>query len=439
MPDRTLLYLTDDTGAHLRLWRQQGDAVPKAAAMGGWDDPAVHKGLKETAECGDTLWVVMPAAWGSLLQVPIPSRRREQAQQALYFAIEDLVVDDVDSLHITLGNEPLRVEKGLRWPVLVMNAAQRTVLLARLDEYGLRPQGVLHPLDLWPVPEPGQWNVYLDDDRETLAVVTGPHAGFVLPLGDRGQNPAGALSVVLSQMQDSESRPQTVVVHGWDNGDEGAMKTQEHPTPEQDAAAAFESRPAAEWPAVWLSAIARRQPLSAIEPAGAGRRRRQRRQWAWVAALLVLLGLGLTAERAISGWQAAAQSQKLRAQISRDFHTALPDVKRLVNARVQLEQAIAAVSGGGRNDGFLLAMSALAQGMSGAQAQDKALSLTHVSFRDGRLVADLSGKEYDALQKLYGQLRQQAGLRVKRLASGVEGGKAHMRLEIATNGAGGQG
>jgi len=436
MPDRTLLYLTDDAGTHLQLWRQQGDTAPQRLAMGGWDESAVTTALNAVAERGESLWVVMPAVWGSLLQVPIPSRRREQALQALPFAIEDLVVDDVEDLHLTLGGEPVRIDDGLLWPVLVVNAARRRMLLEQLEKHGIRPQGLLHPLDLWPLPETNQWHAFLTEESGSLSVVTGAHAGFVLPLPEGTRHPTEVLTAVLPQMQESMARPEVIIGHGW--GDDVGAKV-EDATAFSAAELRIESRPAVDWPASWFAAITRNRPLSAIEPAGAGRRRVQRRQWAWVAVLLAMIGMTMTAERAISGWQAAAQSRQLQAQISRDFHAALPNVKRLVNARVQLKQALAAVSGGGRHDGFLMAMTALSQGLKQARSKDHSLRLRQVSFRQGRLVADLQGGQYEAMQQLYGQLQQQGGLSVKRLDSGVEAGKAHMRLEIAADNTGEQG
>jgi len=423
MSDRTLLYLTDDAGTHLQLWQRSGHDQPRLLGEGGWDQPEVQSALASVAQRGDALWIVMPASWGSLLSVPIPSRRREQALQALPFAVEDLVTDAVEDLHLTLGATPTRTETGYLWPVLVVDRARREALLARLEEIGLRPQGMVHPLDLWPQPGARQWQVYALGDGMPLHVVTGAHAGFVLPTAG---DPWHALAGILPDSDTGDAlRPERLMVAGLSDPsvDLGDVSVEQGPPPD--------------WPTLWHDSVERAQPLSAVEPIDAGQRRRQRRLWLWVAVLLVLLGATLTVQQGVEGWQAAKHSKQMKAQIRKDFHAALPDVRRLVNARVQIEQALVAQGNSAGRAVFLSAMQALAQALHDGQARDASIRLAHVRFAQGRLVADLTGKQYDVLQGMLASLQKQSGWTVERIDSGVEGEQAHMRLGMTPDTTGG--
>ncbi len=423
MSDRTLLYLTDDAGTHLQLWQRSGHDQPRLLGEGAWDQPEMQSALAAAGQRGDALWIVMPASWGSLLSVPIPSRRREQALQALPFAVEDLVTDAVEDLHLTLGATPARTETGYLWPVLVVDRGRRESLLARLEEIGLRPQGMVHPLDLWPQPAARQWQVYALGDGMPLHVVTGAHAGFVLPTAG---DPWHALAEILPDSDTGDAlRPERLMVAGLSD-----------PSVDLDDVS-VEQGPRPDWPALWHDSVERAQPLSGVEPIDAGQRRRQRRLWLWVAVLLVLLGVTLTVQQGVEGWQAARHSKELQAQIRKDFHAALPDVRRLVNARVQIEQALAAQGDSAGRAVFLSAMQALAQALRDGQAKDATIRLAHVRFAQGRLVADLTGKQYDVLQAMLSDLQKQSGWTVERIDSGVEGEQAHMRLGMTRNTAGG--
>lgn len=422
MSDRTLLYLTDDAGTHLQLWQRSGHDQPRLLGEGTWDQADVLSALSAVARRGDALWIVMPASWGSLLSVPIPSRRREQALQALPFAIEDLVTDAVEDLHLTLGATPTRTETGYLWPVLVVDRARRESLLAQLDEIGLRPQGMVHPLDLWPQPDARQWQVYALGDGMPLQVVTGRHTGFVLPASN---DPWSQLANVLPGSDADTQGPERLMVAGLPNPslNMGELSVEQTPRPD--------------WPVLWHDGIERAQPLSAVEPVDAGQRRRQRWLWLWVAVLLVLLGVTLTVQQGIEGWQAAKHSKELQVQIRKDFHAALPDVHRLVNARVQIEQALAAQGDSADRTVFLSAMQALSKSLHDGQAKDASIRLAHVRFAQGRLVADLTGKQYDVLKDMLASLQKQSGWSVERIDSGVEGAQAHMRLGMSPNAMGG--
>lgn len=91
--------------------------------------------------------------------MPIPGTRREKALQALPFALEDLVADDLSQLYPVLAERPL--SPG-RWPVLLVDADVRTRVLDALGHLNLIPQQLVAMADTLPQPEMGEFSVWVD-------------------------------------------------------------------------------------------------------------------------------------------------------------------------------------------------------------------------------------------------------------------------------------
>ena len=85
-----------------------------------------------------------------LLTEPWPGRRRPSVQ-ALAFAVEDQLADDIDELHIAVG--PLDAQR--RYPLLVIERQRFKNVLAQLQALGLNIVSVYVDADLLPREQPG--------------------------------------------------------------------------------------------------------------------------------------------------------------------------------------------------------------------------------------------------------------------------------------------
>lgn len=372
-------------------------------------------------------WIVMPDCRGSLLWLDIPSRDREQAERALPFALEEYLLDEPGELHATLGPRPEKTPAGWQWPVLLVERAWREELLERLDHDGIRPAGLVHPLDLEPWPEaPEEWNVIPAGpeprDAGPLRLVQGPHAGFLLP-GD-GHSLVDRLADVIGRLPDRE-RPARLVCHGLDP--EQARRLGERLTEaESEHAIAVANRPLPERPGCWFRAIETGRPISAVETAGGLPRRDRRRAWTGAGALALALAAALLGLRLAEGWQAAGQADMLEARIEADFRAALPDT-RMVNPRIQIQQAVERLEGSGdAASAFLPLVTAM-----GRSLNDSGAVLSSLDYRDGRLLADWRGDDYERLQAAAGRLRDDPRVSIRNLDASVEQGRAEMHIELA--------
>lgn len=442
MPERTLLYLGEPGEPPIQVWRQTDGEIECLLAGEQLEaDSAAAAALRAQPP-----WVVMPAAQSSLLWLTLPTRRRDQAERALPYALEEWTLDNPAQLHATLGARPERDETSWRWPVLLVDAEWRRSLLDWLDQLGISALALIHPIDLEPVVQPGEWWASLPvGPNGPIWVAHGRHAGLRLPPGTASAEQR--LADTLNLLPAAE-RPDTLYCVGWGEAAGprlAALLSQDHQLDDQvddhlddqnsdplrDISIRIE--PAVAQPASWFETIATGRPLlSAIETKAVGRRGRQSSQWKLVGALAILLLVSSTGLHLMEGWQAARQADLLEQRIEIDFQQALPG-SRLVNPQVQIEQALAELSPASALAGptFLELVAAIAEAMQESPDQPAPIRLVRLDYNGKRLDARWESDDYDRLQQALQRLR---GLPVQQVVSvdaAVEGDQAHMELSLA--------
>ena len=355
-------------------------------------DGAVQRGtlgeLAAQASGGARLVLVAPGERVTLHQVPLPGRKRAAWIQAVPYALEDLVVEDVESLHFALGDQP---ENG----GLLVAVIQQAVLREWLEtcaQAGVIPAAVVpEPLLLpW---EQGEWSVLLEAERVVARV--GRWQGFATE--------RGMLELLLnhSLVEAGDARPQRLRVWGDPSPDLAAT----------DLALQIEDsrvEPLAVFAAAYHPATA----LNLLQ--GPFSRRAHWGRWLrpWRAAavlggvLLLAQGILQIHERAwLRGEEAA-----LRTEMERLYQEAVPGATRIVNPRVQLETRLRELQSGGGSAGTFLEL--LHQG--GRPLTDfPEVTLRALGYRDGQLSLDLQGGSPAVLDQLQQRLSQQSGLRVE--------------------------
>lgn len=418
MSDPILLFVTDLAATQLLWCPPAALTAPPQPQQGDW--AALGDWLAERPERRNLpVCVLLPDAGCSRLQVPIPGTSREKALQALPFALEDLALDEPDQLVVVLGERP---QTPGRWPVLLVNAAVRSQVLAGLSQVGLTPQQMIAAADALPVPPPGEFGVWVEPVSAGLCLITGAHEGMVLP-ACAGVNPTEQLAQLLPRL---EQPPQRVVFHQKDalpqNWPEGiAFDAEPEPT-------------LADWCRLWRSGLNSNQPLSAIEsPRAAGQQKSQRRWRQAAGVLLAVLVLSLI-NQSVATWQKNQRILQLNQQIDRDFHAALPEVTRVVNIQVQLQQALDARNSDAELDGFLPVLAYFGAAYRAALPEDPKLSIQSLQWQEQKLTLTLVAEKYTVLQKLFEQLKTPpaaaADFIVRQMDAGVDAGVAHMRIGL---------
>jgi len=320
--------------------------------------------------------LLLPGDWVTHAQATIAAKNPRLIAQALPFALEEQLAEDIEQLRIAHGP---RASDG-RLEARIIRRATLDALLADLAEAGIQPDGVFSELDALPHPAQG-WT--------TLAL-----PGLVLARAADGQ--ALALEAnLLAPLLDDASTVELAAPEG---------------------------------PWIWLHRHL--DERTAIDLMGDRRRAsaldERLRPWrvpAALAASALLLHTGLMAFETLRLNQ---QRATMQAEIERLAREAAPDVRRWVNPLIQLRQ----LAGGGaarpEQAGMLALLSAAAPALGGQEAVKPGMFRYH----NRALEMHLSANDSAAFERLLDSLRKQPGLQAELADQRVEGGQATARLRL---------
>lgn len=304
---------------------------------------------------GKRIAVVVPGADVLSVEVDLPPRASgPRLLQAVPFAIEEQVADDVETLHFALGS---RSDSG-RTQVSVVTRVLMDLWMQRLAAAGLAPQGLFADSALLPAAASGAVALLEHDeiclrvgDQPVLRLPCSPFADVVemaLPLDADGQLPAltvfatpAAWEAVASEIEACRDRFAAFRVQLLPNGALPLLALRAV-APERDAAA----------PTNLL------QGVHAPRPSGMGDFRPWRLAAGLAAAWLLLFG-------ASQAWQfrkLRAAETALDGAIAAVVNATFPGQPVPPDARARFEQQLLlARSGSARNGAMLPVLAALAQ------------------------------------------------------------------------------
>lgn len=197
------LYLTAHSDTRVYLWHGEKTAHETS--------------LNEAVEAlgAHDVQLILPMEMCSwLLTEPWPGRRRPSVQ-ALAFAVEDQLADDLDELHIAVG--PMDAQR--RYPLLVIERQRFKNVLAQLQALGLNIVSVYVDADLLPRGQPsiawwdGRWlaggalDLRLALTSQALdALKDGPLGTAVEHTFDPASAPLGAINLLQGECRRTSQR-----------------------------------------------------------------------------------------------------------------------------------------------------------------------------------------------------------------------------------------
>lgn len=119
--------------------------------------------------------VIVPAEAVRLLVVDLPIANRAKRLAALPFAVEDLIAEPVEHVHLALGREVA----PKRYLIGVVSHAMMSAWTARIDGAGLGHAALVPDSLALPQPVAGEWAVDLGTNRAVIR--TGDGGGFAIP------------------------------------------------------------------------------------------------------------------------------------------------------------------------------------------------------------------------------------------------------------------
>jgi general secretion pathway protein L len=383
---------------------------------GGLQSLSGEGSLEEAVEMakGRRTLLLLPASEVSITQVQLPTKNRQRLMQAIPFALETELAQDVEQLHFAIGE----TDADNNTPVIVIARERLEAWLAQFEDLGIEPMGVYVDLLTLPLQE-NHWSLLHDAD--SLMVRSGEQQGFC---ADISAGP-DLLRLALDQ---SEAKPEKLDIFQIS----GAA-----PLPPL-ASSELESETSqlnnrAELIDLLAGNFNQKQQINLLQ----GDYKRVDKltlQWKrWLpAAILAAVALALSLALNVTDYYSLQrQSAALEQRIQQVFKQAFPNIKRIVDPKVQMEQQLKAMRGG--QQGGAAQFTSLFVPAASVIKSSPNTQLENVSFRDGHLDLQLTIKELQALEKLKKAIEERA-LKVEIRTANASGNQVTSHLRITGGG-----
>lgn len=367
--------------------------------------------LQEVAEEveGQRVTLILPADDVLLADALIPGSSQARAQQAVPYALEDQVADDVDELHFALGVKG----RDDRYPVAVISRQMMDAVMSQCEEAGLRPtQLVPEPLALPQLestsPDIRAWSALLDGD---MAIVRLDGCkGFATD--------AGMAAMMLEGARADLPGDATASLVMFTTAEAGTLDVPESIDVEQ--------RPVDHRLALYASGLVTSRSINLLQGDYNPKKNFDNtwKPWRWSAALAACLCVVLFAAKWLDVQQLSKREAQLDAQIQQAFEQALPGV-RMQRPQRQIQAALDRLSGG-NTDGFTNRLSQIAASLA-TQPQTE---LKTVGFRSGRFDLDLNTDAVPTLDALKSELARRGDLTMSVQSANRENNTVRGRVRI---------
>lgn len=339
-----------------------------------------------------------PSEHVGLYRVNLAVRQSAKLLQAVPYALEDQLADDVDDQHFAIT---ARQTDGST-PVAVVERAQMRSWLAPFEEIGLVLDSLL----------PEALALPLSDNMLSVLVQAN---GRCLVRRNEFDGFATHLSVLPALLSQDECE-QTVFL----------LNQPGVHLPEQFSVG--RSQPAV---SALDAAVSPFQSLNLLQGEFAPKRATD--QWLQMAKFPAALAAGCLLfsliNLALGNASKQAEYDDLQERALLQFSEGFPQITRIVDPKVQAEQALAKLKGGNSEDRFLSLLSQSAPILNKVNA----LKLDAINFREGALYLSLSGSDLQALEVLRAEFEpiQSLKLDVQSAQAGSDGVQIRLKVEQA--------
>ncbi len=322
-----------------------------------------------------------------LTQAQLPGRKRAAWLKALPYALEEQFAEDVDTLHFALG------PSAEKTPVAVIRHQTLQAQLSACAQVGLSPIAAIPDPLLLPL-APDSWSVLIEAQR--AVVRCGPWQGFACEQEILG------LLLELALQEAGEDGPKSLQ---WWGDLPPELATLDLNIQQQDSQASA------------LPIFARGYQPNALDLLqGSYSRKAQMGRWLrpWrAAAILAGLWLGLQLVEQVSEyWTLNRERAHLTATMAQVYQEAVPQARKIVNPRVQLETRLRELRRG-QSDGQIAFLDLLYQGGHQLRALEGLLNnvrLQGLRYNNGQLDLDLAGGSLEIFDQLKARLQEQVDL-----------------------------
>lgn len=362
------------------------------------------------------VFVLVPADKVLLTTVNLPIRNQAKLRQALPFALEEQVAEDLDRLHFAAGR---RSPDG-QIPVAIVRHEDMIEWLDTLAKEGIEPAALM--AEQVGLPESPTATIWLIEGDQCLVRRPGEQPFFVEGEGiddfllfadprEGSSDQAAHLTVYLGAEDQLRHAADLETLRG----ELGSLDVQMLP----DGALPH-----------LASAVARDQGVNLLQGDYAPRTGIEKLWRPWRVAAMLLAALLVT----VIGRQAAelVHLKKVDAaldeQIQTVFRQAMPDVQRIVNPRRQMETRLAAIraSRGESDAPFLESLQALGRAVSATPGS----RVESLSFRAGTMEVKLTAPNVDSLDAIQRSIEGAGTFDASILSANPRGDTVEGRIQL---------
>lgn len=357
--------------------------------------------------------VAIPAEHVLLLDVSLPGRNRQKLLNAVPYAVEDYLIDDVDDLHFALS--PQSVDN--QYTVAVINRDKLLAWQKILDDAGLHMQ-VMIPDSLALQYKEQDWTVLDAGDRQFVRCE--PFRGFVAKRDS-------VMNLLTVSLHEAKQKPRVIEVRlPADSGNEWPESIEDIPLLKKEYDQEVTSLLGCDYsPQTSINLLqgefSRRENIS-----------KHLRPWYGVAALLAVWLVWQGGMNVFQYYQLKGQHTALKKQVEQVYRRAFPGSRRVVNAPLQMKQKLKKLrKQTGKSTTSMTEMLAVAAPIL---MKAKALKINNLRYQDGKLDLDLELKDLQTLDKLKENLATKEDWKVEIQSASSRKDKVESRLQIRSVG-----
>ena len=325
--------------------------------------------------------IMLPIEELYVTSVAVQTKNKKQLEKAIPYTLEDDLTEDIENLHFALGK---RKDNG-EIPVIVISKSHLDHLIKILSNVNVLPDVVtadIYGLD-W---HEDQWTLCVDGGH--LLARTEQSNGFGCETNDFSD-------FMNATLREQSEMPSKVLVYS--HPDEKLEDVLKLPNVELDD---FWS------PSAFIKGYSHDASINLLQGnyVKADKQHKTIRPWkiaAALAAIWVAISMGQTA---IEYSRLNTLDKRLTAEIDQTFKRTFPDVKKVVNARVQMQQRIKVLSSSGEatsNADFLKFLH-----QSGYELyKDPNISITNLQYKNNQLSLDIKTKNIQVLEAVKSKLQ----------------------------------
>jgi len=339
----------------------------------------------------------------------IPAKNKQRAMQAIPFALEEQLAEDLEELHFATDNAVNNI-----YPVAVIQHKQINELLSSLSAFNIKPSALYADIDCLPQTT-GSWNIL----HTKNGISINPFADSVVHCD------ADSFSLILSRLlQQTANNDLPGNINIWSETE----ITLPEDTPDEITITqqSFSHSPLS----LFLKSLNKRSAVNLLQDRYKviNQNTEWWKPWRLAAALaatafcLQLLSGGLSLNRL------QTENKQLEHQINKIYKQTFPRSKRIVNARVQMENKLKKLrKGGGKADfgftGLLIITSPILQ-------QTADIEIQSMDFNNNKLELNVSTNRLANIESLKSRLNQSGPIKAELLSSSSKAKLVNAKIRI---------